>query len=209
MLESLQEVQPVSSQRSFFDEKAAHWDQINHVHPDKITFLLDKLNLQPTDRILDVGTGTGVLIPFLEKASPAGQILGVDISPEMISEARKKFPSRKNVAFRVMNIETDALTDKFDKVILFSVFPHIEKKINTITRLMHHLKPGGELMIAHDQSRDFLNKLHTAKDDRLQRALLLSAENQKKRFEEIGLFVKEAFENDQYYYLILQNQDTK
>ncbi|MEG0948022.1 MAG: class I SAM-dependent methyltransferase [Bacteroidales bacterium] len=205
-MKSLAEIQPIAPQRSFFDERAAHWDITNHVNPDKINFLLEKLNITPEDHILDVGTGTGILIPYLEKRSPKGSILGVDISPEMILEARKKFAMKENVHFQIMDIETSHLGDKFDKIILFSVFPHIEKKSNTITRLMQHLTPGGKLMIAHDQSREFLNKLHTGKDDRLQTSLLLSAENQKKRFEEIGLHVSEAFENDQYYYLILENQ---
>lgn len=204
--QSLSALQPVSAQRSFFDERAAHWDQINRPEPTKISFLLDKLQLNPHDHILDVGTGTGILIPYLANRSPEGDILAVDISPEMILEARKKFPAHENVHFQVMDIENSPLADKFDKIILFSVFPHLERKTNTISRLMQHLTPGGKLMIAHDQSRDFLNKLHTAKDDRLQTALLLSAENQKKRFEEMGLHVSEAFENDQYYYLILENQ---
>lgn len=206
IMKSLAEIQPIAPQRSFFDERAAHWDITNHVNPDKINFLLEKLNITPEDHILDVGTGTGILIPYLEKRSPKGSILGVDISPEMILEARKKFAMKENVHFQIMDIETSHLGDKFDKIILFSVFPHIEKKSNTITRLMQHLTPGGKLMIAHDQSREFLNKLHTGKDDRLQTSLLLSAENQKRRFEEIGLHVSEAFENDQYYYLILENQ---
>lgn len=205
IMNALKEIQPVSAQRSFFDERAAHWDLTNRVDPAKIDFLLGKLQIAPHDKILDVGTGTGILIPFLEKASPEGEILGVDLSPEMILEARKKFSAKGRVHFQVMNIETAPLADKFDKIILFSVFPHIEKKANTITRLMQHLNPGGKLMIAHDQGRDFLNKLHTGKDNRLQTSLLLSAENQKKRFEEIGLHVEEAFENDQYYYLILEN----
>lgn len=205
IMESLAAIQPVIPQRAFFDERAAHWDITNHVDPNKINYLLEKLNINSNDRILDVGTGTGILIPYLEERNPKGSILGVDISPEMILEARKKFSTRENVHFQIMDIESSHLPDKFDKIILFSVFPHIEKKANTITRLMQHLTPGGKLMIAHDQSREFLNKLHTGKDERLQTSMLLSAESQKKRFEEIGLHVSEAFENDQYYYLILEN----
>lgn len=52
---------------------------------------VDELTLQPGDRVVDLGTGTGRNLPALAKAvGDSGQVIGVDISPEMLSRARQR-----------------------------------------------------------------------------------------------------------------------
>lgn len=53
------------SQTDFFNSVANDWDNMIKVDERKINYLLDKLSIHQEDKILDVGTGTGVLIPFL------------------------------------------------------------------------------------------------------------------------------------------------
>ena len=46
-----------------------------------------------TTRILDVGTGAGVLIPYFETLGAAqGNVTGVDVSPGMLEVARRRYP---------------------------------------------------------------------------------------------------------------------
>lgn len=68
---------------------------------------IQALQLQPGDRVLDVGCGTGLNIPFLADAvGPTGVIVGVDRSPQMLRVAgRKRAPG---VGPRVALIEADA-----------------------------------------------------------------------------------------------------
>ena len=148
-----------TSQKSFFDEKASVWDVINKPEPLKIEYLLGKLSFGDSDPILDVGTGTGILIPFLREKSPNGSILAVDFSEGMIEQAKKKYGDLPKVRFEVMDVESDPIDATFDKIILFSMFPHLEHKVDTISRLVAQLNPDGRLMIAHDQGREFLNNL--------------------------------------------------
>lgn len=50
-------------------------------------------NLQPGTRVLDVGTGAGVLLPFFEEQGVAQRdIVGVDVSPSMLAVARRRYP---------------------------------------------------------------------------------------------------------------------
>ncbi len=50
--------------------------------------LVDLMELAPGMRVLDVGTGTGaVLIPAAERVGPSGQVVGVDVSNEMLGQA--------------------------------------------------------------------------------------------------------------------------
>lgn len=48
---------------------------------------------------MDVGTGTGVMIPFYEEKLTSGSILAVDYSEKMIEVAKKKSPSRNTPWF--------------------------------------------------------------------------------------------------------------
>ena len=54
------------------------------------TWVIDLLEVQPNDRILEVGFGPGVGIELLAKAAPKGYVAGVDPSQEMVAQARAR-----------------------------------------------------------------------------------------------------------------------
>jgi ubiquinone/menaquinone biosynthesis C-methylase UbiE len=53
-------------------------------------WVIDLLEVQPNDRILEVGFGPGVGIELLAKAAPEGYVAGVDPSQEMVDQARAR-----------------------------------------------------------------------------------------------------------------------
>lgn len=193
------------NQVEFFDNISTNWDSIIEVNPKKINLLLSKLDISDNCNILDVGTGTGVLIPFLKDLNPNGFIKGVDISKGMLAMASNKFKNLTNVSFNVLDIENSNLDYKFDNIILYSMFPHLRNKTKTIKKLIdNNLKDHGKLMIAHSSSRDFINKIHRETDDIVSEDRLIPIFEQKKLFEDVNLKVVDAFENDEIYYLILE-----
>jgi SAM-dependent methyltransferase len=48
-----------------------------------------RLALRPTDRLVDIGCGTGVLLDQLARSHPPAQLIGVDAVPEMLAIARR------------------------------------------------------------------------------------------------------------------------
>lgn len=194
------------NQRDFFDNISKEWDNIIEVNKEKINTLLSKLDIKENERVLDVGTGTGVLIPFIKKLNKNGYIRGVDFSNGMLEVARKKYKHIQNLDFEIIDVENEVIKEKYNKIILYSMFPHLENKTKTIKTLVkNNLSENGKLMIAHSNSREFLNNMHKEKNEVVSEARLIPIDNQVKLFEDIGLNVVEAFENDQMYYLVLSN----
>jgi len=71
------------------------------------------LQLKPGDRVLDVGCGPGGSFPYLvEAVGPSGEVVGVEISPEIAINARRRI--EKNRWNNVRVIEGDAKTVKLN-----------------------------------------------------------------------------------------------
>ena len=139
--------------KSYFNKAANTWDE-RFSTQELATFLKElvpSFNLQPGDTILDVGTGTGILLPFLLHAiSPEGSITAVDYAENMIQICRSKYAHLSNVTIELQDVEAlDLPSASFDAVICFGLFPHIDNKVKALANLYRVLKPGGRLIIAH------------------------------------------------------------
>jgi SAM-dependent methyltransferase len=96
-------------------------------------------------RILDFGCGVGrLLLPF---ATMAEEIVGLDVSPSMLQEARRNCEQRglRNIRLFLSDDNLSTLTDKFDLIHSFIVFQHIpvERGRVILLKLLQHLRPGG------------------------------------------------------------------
>ena len=194
------------SQVDFFNSIAEKWDSTTTVNEKRINKLLSQIAINNGDSILDVGTGTGVLIPFYKEINEDGKITGVDISEGMLSVAKRKFGQLNNTKFKLLDAENEFIEEKFDKIVLYSMFPHLNNKVETIKKLVHHnLNKNGKLLIAHSDSREVLNNLHSNADDRVSNDILIDVNQQKEVFEMEGLKVIKAYEDDEIYYLVIEN----
>lgn len=192
----------------FFNKMASTWDSRCAHDYNKIEHLLSKMNIKRGDNILDVGTGTGILIPFLVAATgQEGSVLAVDMSPAMIEQAKKKFGLLRNVSFAVSDVENVQPGGTFDHIVLYSVYPHLKRPIDTIASFIkHHLAPGGNLLIAHSQSKEEINMHHHHIEDNIESLELPAVEELINAFERRGIKVIDAIDNSDYYYILLSNK---
>ncbi|MEF8833059.1 MAG: methyltransferase domain-containing protein [Candidatus Thermoplasmatota archaeon] len=108
------------------------------------------LDLSTGDKVLDVGTGTGQILPLIADDMPSGKLVGTDISEAMISHARKRVEDHPDVEISVMNddIEDSKFPDDhFDKIIAtftFTTVPDFEKAASECARI---LDPEGHMII--------------------------------------------------------------
>jgi ubiquinone/menaquinone biosynthesis C-methylase UbiE len=132
------------SRQEYFNHLADFWDK--RFQTEALATFLEQLvptlGLLPGQKILDVGTGTGILIPFLLKAvGPTGQISAIDYSEKMIKICKSKYANLPNVTFKVQQVETlDFPSQTFDAVTCFGLFPHIENKEEALRQMNRVLK---------------------------------------------------------------------
>lgn len=136
--------------RTQFDRIAPHWDQMRS--PEAFAPLeaaLDSLEAEP-GRILDLGTGTGRAAFLLAKRYPGAEVVGVDLAPTMLAEARRLTPSE--VASRIRFEEADAerlpfADASFDLVSLANMIPFF-RELGRVTA------PGGSVVFSFSGGPD-------------------------------------------------------
>ena len=141
------------SRKAYFNDAAGTWDE-RYNTPELAAFLdkiVPKFGLEPGQNVLDTGTGTGVLIPYLiEAVGLSGSITAVDYAEEMVKICESKYSHLQNVSIELQDVEELALPpDSFDAVTCFGLFPHIENKRKALCQIHRVLKTGGRLIIAH------------------------------------------------------------
>ncbi|MBN2186807.1 MAG: class I SAM-dependent methyltransferase [Dehalococcoidia bacterium] len=131
---------------------ARHYDLFMNVvslgyYPRLIRKIVDKMDIQPGQSILDLGSGTGRNDIFIaQKIGLEGSILGLDISKEMLNLARKRCRPYPNVEFKEQRIEMPlTYHEEFDSIFTSFVLHGFEdtQKIGIITNAYRALKPGG------------------------------------------------------------------
>ena len=152
----------VREQREFFDRLAPEWDALER--PDigpRLERVVREAGIAPGMRVLDVGTGTGVIIPFiLDALRGEGSVTAVDISPGMLAVARAKgFPGC--VRFVLADIAGARFpVAAFDCALLNAVFPHFQDPEKALTNIRRMLAPGAVLCVSHPVGREAVNRVH-------------------------------------------------
>ncbi|WDC85648.1 class I SAM-dependent methyltransferase [Caloramator sp. mosi_1] len=142
----------------------------NH-NEEKINKILQLIEIKDNLDILDVGCGTGILESFLLKYNP-NSITAVDISDKMIEVAKSKYDNNK-----INFITQDIMEHKgvYDLIIVYSAYPHFYDKRALVEHLSSMLNKGGKLVVAHSDSREKINNVHSkhneVKEDRLPPAI--------------------------------------
>jgi SAM-dependent methyltransferase len=103
--------------------------------------LLEWLAPRDGERILDLGCGTGQLAA--EIAASGARVVGVDRSPEMIAEARKKFPA---LQFEVSDARALPFQEEFDAVFSNAALHWILEAGPVVAGISRSLKPGGRFV---------------------------------------------------------------
>jgi ubiquinone/menaquinone biosynthesis C-methylase UbiE len=130
--------------------------------------LIDQAHLQPGQRILEIGCGTGNLTVLMKALHPAVEVVGLDPDQKALDRTRRK-AERARVAIDLDRGFSDELPYpdvSFDRVLSALMFHHLERdqKKRSLHEIRRVLKPRGSLHLldfggTHDHSDGFLSRL--------------------------------------------------
>ena len=110
--------------------------------------MLMKAKIKSSDRILDIGSGDGRITADMAKMASRGMVIGTDISPEMMTAARKNHTSSHHkLAFMVMDAGQNVFQNQFDIVTSFCCLHWVKEQQQALHGIKAALVPGGQAVL--------------------------------------------------------------
>ena len=120
-------------------------------YPFFIRNTIREMQIQPGDNILVFGAGTGRNMDLMDKyLSGKGRIIGLDVGPEMLEQAQRRFADHPYITIEKQRIEEPLpYQGEFDKVFISFVLHGFiqEDRLKIIANAQSALRPGGEFII--------------------------------------------------------------
>ncbi len=121
-----------------------HNEKMNH-------FAVERLDIQPTDKVLDIGFGGGVTIEEMLKTIDTGKIYGIDFSQVMVEQAKQKFKPEiesDKVSIEFGDVKQLPFTEStFNKICTVNTIYFWDEPLANLKEIKRVLKSDGKLVI--------------------------------------------------------------
>ncbi|WP_404961476.1 class I SAM-dependent methyltransferase [Streptomyces sp. 147326] len=147
--------------QEFFGPRAADWDRKFPGDGPAFATAVAEFGLRRGDLVLDAGCGTGRALTALRAAvGPAGTVLGVDLTPQMLAAAQRAGRGAEG-ALLLADVARLPLGDGvLDAVFAAGLIAHLPDPGANLRELARVVRPGGRLALFHPIGRAALAARH-------------------------------------------------
>jgi len=135
------------------------WHPMRWIFVKRLELMMELFDdLEPPERLLEIGLGSGVLIP--ELAARAGRYIGIDIHDSL--DLVKAQSDGLGQGIDLLRADVRALPfagDSFDLIFALSVLEHMDSLDSAIDEIGRVLQPGGRLLVGFPIENVFSNAL--------------------------------------------------
>ncbi len=155
----------ITDRIQYFNGLGSRWDETvgnDDARRARIAEIFGRLAIKHGDRVLDAGTGNGVLLPFIEERIGAeGSVLALDPAGAMLERAKALYSRFSNIDYLVSSLEDAALPAAyFNAILCFAVVPHLYDMARAFRNLRGAIRDDGALYIFHLDDTVSLNEFH-------------------------------------------------
>jgi ubiquinone/menaquinone biosynthesis C-methylase UbiE len=111
--------------------------------------------------VLDVGAGTGVLVPFIAACHPS-EIWACDLAEKMLERVKQKHPSVRTYRADIALLALPS--DSVDVIFMNAMYGNIADKPAVCRNAARMLRVDGRLIVSHPEGRAFVDQLRDASD---------------------------------------------
>lgn len=118
----------------------------SRIYGESTRLLCERAGISKGMRVLEIGSGAGdVAFMLAELVGTSGQVVGVDINPNILETARQRAADAeiKNVKFITGDARELTFDEKFDAVVGRFVLMYMANPDKAFVKFISHLKPGG------------------------------------------------------------------
>ena len=144
-------------QRDVFNKAVNFFDgPLEQDVPERLEKIVAAAGIVEGDTVLDVGSGTGVLVPLIKAYGPE-KIFACDIAEAMLVRLKEHYPYAETLLGDVRDL---TLSDGcIDVVFMNAVYPNIADKAGAFANMGRVMRPGGRLVISHPLGKAFIDRL--------------------------------------------------
>ncbi|MCE2487999.1 MAG: class I SAM-dependent methyltransferase [Desulfurellaceae bacterium] len=123
---------------------------------DRMGRIIAAATIRAGETVLDVGTGTGALIPQIRTYRP-GRIIACDLSANMLAQVAERYPEVERHQSDIADLSLPA--ECVDVVFMNGMYGNIADKSRALGTIVRMLRPGGRVVISHPEGRAYVERL--------------------------------------------------
>ncbi|MCF7799305.1 methyltransferase domain-containing protein [Candidatus Woesearchaeota archaeon] len=134
---------PLKQKFNAYKNEAIHLaDGSSISQPSTIAFMLQELDVKPTSKILEIGSGSGYALALLAEMAPGGEIRGIELNDDLVEKSKERLKKHQHIHIHKVNGRGGFLRyAPYDRILVSAAYPYVPYN------LLDQLKINGVMVV--------------------------------------------------------------